>query len=169
MKKKQLDEAKQEEQENIANEQIEKNGKQNTDGVAVADLLNLETEVQNIQQGVNQLRCIPSMPEDDIFSTDWAAPTTNGKGSSMLNGFMGIDSYKPKPVTTIEEGFDKLVDMNSLVMPTSKPYKATNPFLSDPSHEARKVQNPFDHIINPPKLSLNDLSAAKMPQLSLLD
>jgi len=73
---------------------------------------------------------------------------------------------KPKPVTTIEEGFDKLVDMNSLVMPTSNPNKGTNPFLSDPSHEARKVKNPFDHIINPPKLSLNDLSAAKISPMN---
>lgn len=59
------------------------------DGVAVADLLDLETELQSLEQGFNQLQNIPSMPEDDQFNgIQWSvngAPISDPFGDSFFN------------------------------------------------------------------------------------
>ena len=57
--------------------------------------------MENIGQGVNQLRNIPSMPEDDLFSTDWIPPIvsagrTNGTSvntNGFLNGAINEDPF----------------------------------------------------------------------------
>lgn len=71
------------------------------------------------------------------------------------------NNTKPIPVTTIEEGFTKLVDMDSLVTLTTR---STNPFVTDTVNpfDLRRAKNPFEHILNPPKLTLNDLCTAKI-------
>ncbi|KAL7076124.1 hypothetical protein ACQ4LE_004699 [Meloidogyne hapla] len=107
MKKKQFEEAKkkQEEQENLTNAAREanssdKNGVYSTkdssgqNDVAVADLLNLEEEVDIIHQGVQQISNIPAHPEDDFF-TGWLPPVAfngnvhnrqhNGGNGGLLN------------------------------------------------------------------------------------
>lgn len=98
MKKKQMQEMKQkqEEQENMENFQREsaENGCRMEDGVAVADLLDLESELQNLEQGFNQLRNIPSMPEDDAFASLHA---TNG--TPIVDPFG--DSFNPNPTPEI--------------------------------------------------------------------
>lgn len=97
MKKKQIAEKKQE-QDNIKNskrEQEEKNFRIE-DGVAVADLLDLETELENIQQVDNQLQNIPLMSEvnwpsngsaeQDPFNDTFFTPAP-AQAASQQNGF----------------------------------------------------------------------------------
>uniref|UniRef100_A0A0K0E9W7 PID domain-containing protein n=1 Tax=Strongyloides stercoralis TaxID=6248 RepID=A0A0K0E9W7_STRER len=94
MKKKKLEEAKQkkEEENNVNDSNV-----RYEDGVAVADLIDLETELQNIQQGFDQLNNIPTMPEDswnvndnDPFSTG----NSFNNQSNIVNDPFG-DSFNP--------------------------------------------------------------------------
>ncbi|KAI1711944.1 phosphotyrosine interaction domain (PTB/PID) domain-containing protein [Ditylenchus destructor] len=98
MKKKQVVEMKQkqEEQENMERESTE-NGCRIEDGVAVADLLDLESELQNLEQGFNQLRNIPSMPEDDAFAS---LHSSNGTSTGAIVDPFG-DSFNPNPAPQI--------------------------------------------------------------------
>uniref|UniRef100_A0A914M1W2 PID domain-containing protein n=1 Tax=Meloidogyne incognita TaxID=6306 RepID=A0A914M1W2_MELIC len=112
MKKKQFEEAKkkQEEQENLTNAEREansydKNGVCSTkdssgqNDVAVADLLNLEEEVDIIHQGVQQISNIPAHPEDDFF-TGWLPPVAvNGSvHSRQRNGGGNIGLLNDNPL-----------------------------------------------------------------------
>jgi len=140
MKKKQLHEArqKQEEQENIENDMLEQNGRSTSeaDDVAVADLLNLETEVENIGQGVNQLRNIPSMPEDDFFSTSWIPPIVNaGKvngtaNNIFLNGHSKEDPFGDSFTSISHNGFSNSSDntFKKLSQPADDPFQINYTF-----------------------------------------
>jgi hypothetical protein len=94
MKKKQIKEAKQkkEEQENAENTKREEKNFRIEDGVAVADLLDLETELENIQQGFNQLQNIPMMPDD----SSWPTSGTNNAGSDPFNDAFFTPAQPPQ-------------------------------------------------------------------------
>lgn len=62
-----------------------------------------------------------------------------------------FSSATKQPVSTLEEAFNKLVDMNQLIGVNGTP-SLTN------TGESRK--NPFEHILNPPKMPLAALAAA---------
>ncbi|TMS34827.1 hypothetical protein L596_002341 [Steinernema carpocapsae] len=61
MKKKQIEEVKQKQHEENEDKKVTNDGTRIEGGVAVADLLDLETELHMIEQGVNQLQNIPVM------------------------------------------------------------------------------------------------------------
>uniref|UniRef100_A0A158R4C4 PID domain-containing protein n=1 Tax=Syphacia muris TaxID=451379 RepID=A0A158R4C4_9BILA len=75
MKKAHLAEVKQKQEEHQNKTVALDDGVRMDNGVAVADLLDLETELQNIEQGVNQLQNIPAFVEDS-----W--PNADGFGGS---------------------------------------------------------------------------------------
>ncbi|CAD6198411.1 unnamed protein product [Caenorhabditis auriculariae] len=94
-------------------------------------------------------RAPPALPQA-APSVDWANENT-APASQMhhANTFANFGDNKPasnnweeKKVTSLEEAFSKLVDMDALV---------------GRGNDTKK--NPFDHILNPPKASLNTLSA----------
>uniref|UniRef100_A0A915EF83 PID domain-containing protein n=1 Tax=Ditylenchus dipsaci TaxID=166011 RepID=A0A915EF83_9BILA len=135
MKKKQIMEVKQkqEEQENMERESTENGGSgcRIEDGVAVADLLDLESELQNLEQGFNQLQNIPSMPEDEGFllSNGWH---TNGASLTARQDPFG-DSFNPNPVNIFAPVNPTLnawptPQNGHNIQPTSTVYSGTNPF-----------------------------------------
>lgn len=148
------------------------NGYRIEDGVAVADLLDLETELHSIEQGFNQLQNLPPMPDYDQFNAiNWSvntAPVSDPFSDSFFNTtsntmettvttttFPNSNSApfmsNTKPLTTLEEGFNQLVDMNQLIKTTG----SSN--LTNSMNDSRK--NPFEHILNPPKIPLVALAA----------
>ena len=85
-------------------------------------------ECEKIQQGVNQLQNIPSMPDDDLFSTDWVTSFARSDWVTPFATSFADQSSDKKQITTIEEGFDKLVNFDALFTPKPMTNKNTNPF-----------------------------------------
>ncbi|VDM49498.1 unnamed protein product [Toxocara canis] len=93
MKKAHLAEAKQKQEEQQNKEGANGDGVRMDNGVAVADLLDLESEVQNIEQSVNQLQNIPAFAEDSWPSADaFIVPAQSTMPSS---GFMSDTHFPP--------------------------------------------------------------------------
>jgi hypothetical protein len=157
MKKKQIEEVKQKKEEQ-ENKEREENGCRMEGGVAVADLLDLESELQNIEQGFNQLQNIPSMPEDS-----W--PTQNGPatvfhaapfgGSSPAANDPFGDSFTspsqlvpsiPPPGQIAWTGFAAVPPPPNGFVPQAVPngaFAATNPFVQTPQATQPAV-DPFN-------------------------
>ena len=97
-------------------------------GVAVADLLDLETELQNIEQGVNQLQNIPAFVEDswpnaDAFSN---SQTPSAFVNSPFNGSSFCSSSDPftsKPVIPPSLGAPLAYHL-----PSTAPLQPSNPW-----------------------------------------
>uniref|UniRef100_A0A0K0G4I6 Protein disabled (inferred by orthology to a D. melanogaster protein) n=1 Tax=Strongyloides venezuelensis TaxID=75913 RepID=A0A0K0G4I6_STRVS len=100
MKKKKFEEAKQKKEEDNDHD----SSVRYENGVAVADLIDLETELQNIQQGYDQLNNIPAMPEDSWPNNEFNDNDPFSKGNSyngqpntkIANDPFG-DSFNPLP------------------------------------------------------------------------
>ncbi|CAI4230849.1 unnamed protein product [Auanema sp. JU1783] len=107
----------------------------------------------NAPQIPSQAPVVPVVAPTYQTSIDWGV-NENAVPQNQAINFASFDSFsqpakqdykwdEPKGVTSLEEAFSKLVDMDSIVGPT----------------ETKK--NPFDHILNPPKATLNSLGAQR--------
>ncbi|CAJ0605307.1 unnamed protein product [Cylicocyclus nassatus] len=89
-------------------------------------------------------------------TVDWGTKENAAPQMQHANSFTNATCFgdnnsqqkweEPRKVTSLEEAFTKLVDMNALV--------------ARPANDTKK--NPFDHILNPPKASLNALGSVPM-------
>jgi hypothetical protein len=158
MKKKQIEEVKQkkEEQENNENalkEQVGEDGIRVENGLRMADLIDLESELEHIAIGFNQLQNIPSMPEDSWPTTSSSTTTTTSDpfGSSFnsattqntsipattTNGFdpFGTASFTASPSTQSSLFGSMAAPPPSNIWPTTPQvqtpiaYSESNPFL----------------------------------------
>ncbi|GMR36049.1 hypothetical protein PMAYCL1PPCAC_06244 [Pristionchus mayeri] len=89
MKRKQVEQMKLEKEDKDKKE-MEENGIRSENGVLVADLLDLETELQNIEQGVNQLAHIPVMAGDE-----WPGEVSQQSGCDSSFGLMDAFGQQP--------------------------------------------------------------------------
>uniref|UniRef100_A0A0N5A333 PID domain-containing protein n=1 Tax=Parastrongyloides trichosuri TaxID=131310 RepID=A0A0N5A333_PARTI len=144
MKKKKFDEAKQKKDEEIAQDpsvRIE-------DGVAVADLIDLETELQNIQQGFNQLNNIPTMPEDSWPGNEFSNndPFSNNvpfqQQQKVANDPFG-DSFNPLPIQAPQNNFVQ----SAFPAPPQSQVNGNNSWAAFPSTtpvtNVNQLSNPF--------------------------
>lgn len=92
--------------------------------------------------------------KENSFKENSAPVANNNSFDLFANDFNQFtnDFNKAEKVTTLEDAFAKLVDMDKLVP------------LSNPPAETKK--NPFEHIINPPKLSINAMTPASVPSFN---
>jgi len=138
MKKKQIKEAKEaklknEELENLENSKREEKNFRIEDGVAVADLLDLETELENIQQGVKQLETFTLVPEDNA----WPTNGTNGKADPFADAFFTPAPQQIKPVQPIHPVQSAPQQQNGFwSQPTTMIHASTNPFVVQSSLES---------------------------------
>ncbi|GMS83763.1 hypothetical protein PENTCL1PPCAC_5938 [Pristionchus entomophagus] len=91
MKRKQVEQMKQEKEDKDKKE-MEENGIRSENGVLVADLLDLETELQNIEQGVNQLAHIPVVAGDE-----WPGEHNQSQQSQQDSFGALIDAFGQQP------------------------------------------------------------------------
>ncbi|CAD5211038.1 unnamed protein product [Bursaphelenchus okinawaensis] len=140
MKKKQIQEMKQKKEEEAAENLKKENNYRIEDGVPCADLLDLESELQVIEQGCNQLQHIPSMPEDSVdpFGDSFATPVRQPVNNVPLNGdaFWGtpnvfnppVQTYQPAPVLPQQQQFNAFPGTNPFANTVASTLNAPDPF-----------------------------------------
>uniref|UniRef100_A0A7I4Y9X2 PID domain-containing protein n=1 Tax=Haemonchus contortus TaxID=6289 RepID=A0A7I4Y9X2_HAECO len=109
-------------------------------------------DTRNIMQLQPTLHNAAATRNVDWGTKENAAPPLHHANSFTTNNCFGDNNaqnqnkWEERKVTSLEDAFTKLVDMNALV--------------SRPANDTKK--NPFEHILNPPKASLNALGAVPM-------
>ncbi|KJH50386.1 phosphotyrosine interaction domain protein [Dictyocaulus viviparus] len=96
--------------------------------------------VRTADWGTTKENAVPQMHHANSFTNSNCFGDNNKQSQNHMNW------EEPRKVTSLEEAFTKLVDMNALV--------------SRPANDTKK--NPFEHILNPPKASLNSLGSMPM-------
>lgn len=107
------------------------------------NVLQVHPQMQNIARTVDwgtKENAAPQLHHANSFTTNNCFGDNNAQSQHQMKW------EEPRKVTSLEEAFTKLVDMNALV--------------ARPANDTKK--NPFEHILNPPKASLNALGAVPM-------
>ncbi|CAD5215295.1 unnamed protein product [Bursaphelenchus xylophilus] len=142
MKKKQIQEMKQKKEEEAAENMKKETNYRIEDGVPCADLLDLESELQVIEQGCNQLQNIPSMPEDSVdpFGDSFAPqppsqPLFNASQPFNGDAFWGSpNAFNPAPQT---------YQQPPLQQQPFHVFPGTNPFANNAA-PSLNAPDPFD-------------------------
>jgi hypothetical protein len=158
MKKKQIEEVKQkkEEQENNENA-MKEDGIRVENGLRMADLIDLESELEHIAIGFNQLQNIPSMPEDSWPTTSNNDPfmssfnSTQNTSSTTTNGFFndpfGSASFTA-PSPQHHNHHQASLFVNQTVPHASSNIWPTTPQVQTPQMMAFSESNPFLQGVN---------------------
>uniref|UniRef100_A0A9J2Q6M7 PID domain-containing protein n=2 Tax=Ascaris TaxID=6251 RepID=A0A9J2Q6M7_ASCLU len=140
MKKAHLAEVKQKQEEQQNKDSVNGDGVRMDNGVAVADLLDLESELQNIEQGVNQLQNIPAFAEDSWPSAD--AFITPQQPNLSTGAFLG-DTQQPVSMLT-SSPFNGLA-----IGATSNNHFGTSPAVGQFGGPSQTTSDPFGDSFNP--------------------
>ncbi|VDL83012.1 unnamed protein product [Nippostrongylus brasiliensis] len=134
MKKKHIEQVKQ--------QQEDRKEKTPVDGVAVADLLDLETEVQQIEQGLHQLEQIPTntdafgaTPFADPFQDSFASNVSSMNGSNVhttLNGSAPNPNHLQQPFAPHPQGAAWPQPPSIMVQGAAAPFQMAAPPVLPP-------------------------------------
>lgn len=137
-------------------------------GVLVGDLLDLETELENIALGFNQLQNIPSMPEDS-----WPSSTTQQQPPPQLQQHMN-GLVAPKSADPFGDSFNPLPSTNGhSVEHHHAPQPPTQNFFPSPMQQQQHVGTPapwaqFTSPIQPqPQNFFNGMHSGNTPIFSV--
>jgi hypothetical protein len=157
MKKKQIEEVKQkkEEQENNENA-MKEDGIRVENGLRMADIIDLESELEHIAIGFNQLQNIPSMPEDSWPTTSNNDPfsmssmnSTQNTSTATTNGFFndpfGSGSFTAPSPQHQHHHASLFVNQTA---PQASNIWPTTPQVQTPQMMAFSESNPFLQGVN---------------------
>uniref|UniRef100_A0AC35F0B2 PID domain-containing protein n=1 Tax=Panagrolaimus sp. PS1159 TaxID=55785 RepID=A0AC35F0B2_9BILA len=170
MKKKQIEEVKQkkEEQKNDNNDIKVEDGIRVENGLRMADLIDLESELEHIAIGFNQLQNIPSMPEDSWTTASSSDPFAVSFNHSQILPSFSVDSW-PTTSSSLSNPFalgsnqsQNGQSMLKYTWPTTTSSSSYNPFanglLSLPPSPAIPPPRPpiFATPLQPSKIIINN-------------
>uniref|UniRef100_A0A914QRD4 PID domain-containing protein n=1 Tax=Panagrolaimus davidi TaxID=227884 RepID=A0A914QRD4_9BILA len=137
MKKKQIEEVKQkkEEQKNDKNDIKEEDGIRVENGLRMADLIDLESELEHIAIGFNQLQNISSMPEDSWTTASSYDPFAVSFNQSQIHPSFSFDSWPTtsslsNPFALGSNQSQNGQSMLEYTWPTTTSSSSYNPFAS---------------------------------------